>query len=373
MKSRECMPDGLVTYNLAVGYGKRVVVNDVNIEIIPGQILTLIGPNGCGKSTILKSITRQLKTMGGNVYLAGKLMSDMKEEDVAKELAMVMTERIKPELMSCRDVVSTGRFPYTGRLGILSKEDWDRVDDAIRSVNATDISTEPFDKISDGQRQRIMLARAMCQDTGVLVLDEPTSFLDVRYKLDILTKIRELVRNKNIAVIMSLHELDLANQVSDMIACVDGDKISKVGEPEEVFSEGYVQKLYGINESCFDEMFGNAYLTTEKMAPEVFVIGGGGKGIPIYHALQRKGISVAVGVLHTNDVEYSVAKAIASKVVSAKAFYPITEENITEAKKLIASCRCTICAVDEFGPYNEANKALLEYARELGKEEKWQK
>lgn len=243
---------GLVTDNFIVGYGKEVVLSGVNLSVLPGQVVTLIGPNGSGKSTLLKSLTRQLEGLGGTAYLGGKDMAGMKEHEVACAMAMVMTERVKPELMTCRDMVATGRYPYTGRLGILSEEDWAIVDDAIASVHAEAVADQDFRKISDGQRQRIMLARALCQDTAVLVLDEPTSYLDLKFKLDILGTIRRLAREKNLAIIMSLHELELAKQVADCVVCVDGEKIDRIGSPEEIFAGNYIQKLYQIPEEAFD-------------------------------------------------------------------------------------------------------------------------
>ena len=230
---------GLQTDNLTVGYGSPLV-KEISLCVRPGRVLTLIGPNGCGKSTILKSVTRQLKIMGGSILLGGQAMETMKEAEIAKKLAMVMTEHIRPELMTCRDIVATGRYPYTGRLGILTETDWQKVEEAIAFVHAEDVAVQDFNKVSDGQRQRIMLARAICQETEILVLDEPTSYLDIRYKLDILSGIRRLAREKNVAVIMSLHELDLAGRISDKIACVHGDRVDRFGTPEEIFTDGYI-------------------------------------------------------------------------------------------------------------------------------------
>ena len=163
---------GLQTDNLTVGYGSPLV-KEISLCVRPGRVLTLIGPNGCGKSTILKSVTRQLKIMGGSIFLGGQAMETMKEAEIAKKLAMVMTEHIRPELMTCRDIVATGRYPYTGRLGILTEADWQKVEEAIAFVHAEDVAVQDFNKVSDGQRQRIMLARAICQETEILVLDEP--------------------------------------------------------------------------------------------------------------------------------------------------------------------------------------------------------
>ncbi len=357
----------LTMRDLTVGYDRIPLIKNINLGVRSGEILTLIGPNGSGKSTILKTITKQLKTIGGSVFLGKESMRELTDSEISRHLSMVMTERIHTELLSGRDVVATGRYPYTGRLGILSQQDWKKVDEAIALVHAGEVQQQDFRRISDGQRQRLMLARAICQDTQVLILDEPTSYLDMGFKLDILTTIRMLARKKNLAVIMSLHELDLAQKISDTIACVKGDRIDRVGTPEEIFSGNYVQQLYGVKSRQFDPQTGQAFLERPEGAPEVFVIGGGGTGLAVYNRLQRQNIPFAAGILQENDVEYAAASALAACVFSEKAFFPVSEETFLRAKQMLGSCKTCICALTEFGPYNEKNRQLFEYAKKLGK------
>ena len=334
----------LTMRDLTVGYDRIPLIKNINLGVRPGEILTLIGPNGSGKSTILKTITKQLKTIGGSVFLGKESMRELTDSEISRHLSMVMTERIHTELLSGRDVVATGRYPYTGRLGILSQQDWKKVDEAIALVHAGEVQQQDFRRISDGQRQRLMLARAICQDT-----------------------IRMLARKKNLAVIMSLHELDLAQKISDTIACVKGDRIDRVGTPEEIFSGNYVQQLYGVKSRQFDPQTGQAFLERPEGAPEVFVIGGGGTGLAVYNRLQRQNIPFAAGILQENDVEYAAASALAACVFSEKAFFPVSEETFLRAKQMLGSCKTCICALTEFGPYNEKNRQLFEYAKKLGK------
>lgn len=357
----------LTMRDLTVGYDRIPLIKNINLSVRPGEILTLIGPNGSGKSTILKTITKQLKTIGGSVFLGKESMQELTDREISRQLSMVMTERIHTELLSGRDVVATGRYPYTGRLGILSDKDWEKVDEAIALVHAGEVQQQDFRRISDGQRQRLMLARAICQDTQVLILDEPTSYLDMGFKLDILTTIRMLARKKNLAVIMSLHELDLAQKISDTIACVKGDCIDRVGTPEEIFSGDYVQQLYGVKSRQFDPQTGQAFLERPEGEPEVFVIGGGGTGLAVYNRLQRQNIPFAAGILQENDVEYAAASALAACVFSEKAFFSVSEETFLRAKQMLGNCKTCICALTEFGPYNEKNRQLFEYAKKLGK------
>ena len=150
----------LTMRDLTVGYDRIPLIKNINLGVRPGEILTLIGPNGSGKSTILKTITKQLKTIGGSVFLGKESMRELTDSEISRHLSMVMTERIHTELLSGRDVVATGRYPYTGRLGILSQQDWKKVDEAIALVHAGEVQQQDFRRISDGQRQRLMLARA---------------------------------------------------------------------------------------------------------------------------------------------------------------------------------------------------------------------
>ncbi|MBR4374847.1 MAG: ABC transporter ATP-binding protein [Treponema sp.] len=248
------------TENLSVGYENKLLISKINFCVNSGEIVTLIGPNGSGKSTVLKTIAKQIKSKGGRISILGKEISLLRESEIAKKISLVMTERIRPELMTCRDVVATGRFPYTGRLGLLGEKDWKIVDDAIKLVHAEEIAGRNFLETSDGQRQRIMLARAICQDTPVIILDEPTSFLDMFYKIDIIRTIWKLARTQKKSIVMSLHELDLVRAVSDKIICVDGNSVCKIGSVSDVFCGGFIQKLYGLNEDEFDEQTGTMKL-----------------------------------------------------------------------------------------------------------------
>lgn len=354
------------TDQLTVGYDGKPLIREINIQLKKGEILTLIGPNGAGKSTILKSITRQLATISGTVYLDKKLMSQMSNKEVSQKLAVVLTERMRPELMTCEDIVATGRYPYTGTLGILSAEDKVKVKEAMETVHAWDLKDRDFTAISDGQRQRILLARAICQEPEIIVLDEPTSFLDIRHKLELLTILKQMVLDNQLTVIMSLHELDLAQKVSDKVICVHGEYIEKYGAPEEIFTSDYIRNLYGITRGSYNAAFGCVEMEPPKGTPQIFVIGGNGSGIPIYRKLQRQGIPFAAGVLHTNDVDYQVASALAAQVVAEKPFECISQENCDRAAELMKQCQKVICPLKEFGTMNATNKELLNLARKLG-------
>ena len=358
------MEDYIYTEKMTVGYGRTPLIEDIELHVRRGEIVTLIGPNGAGKSTILKSIIRQLGLLGGAVYLDGKPMQKMAEKQIARRMSVMMTERIHPELMTCGDVVATGRYPYTGRLGILGEDDHRKVREALELVHGLDLSGRLFSELSDGQRQRILLARAVCQEPEVIVLDEPTSFLDIRHKLELLTILKELVREKKVAVLLSLHELDLAQKLSDYIVCVNGSAVERCGTPEEIFTSAYISELYGITKGSYQAELGFLEMEPVKGPPQVFVIGGNGSGIPVYRRLQRMGIPFAAGILHENDIDYPVARALAAELISEAAFEPIGEQTLERAAAVLRSCRQVVCCLDQFGLLNEKNKILAEMGRE---------
>ena len=353
------------TEKLTVGYNGVPLIQDIEIGLKKGEILTLIGPNGAGKTTIIRSMIQQLKPVAGVVYLEQKPMKDISGHELSKRLSVVLTERIRPEMMTCREVVATGRYPYTGRFGILGEEDNKIVDEAMELVDITFLNDRDFLKTSDGQKQRVMLARAICQEPDIIVLDEPTSFLDIRYKLEFLSIIQNMSRKKGLSVIMSLHELDLAGRISDKIACIKGDRVDRFGTPEEIFSAGYIQKLYDMDVGTYNEKSGDLELGKVEGDPRIFVIAGDGSGTETFRRLQREQIPFAAGILWENDIDYPAAVALASEVVSVKAFCPISESEMDQAKKLIDQCDQVICTLDfeNLGDYGESLKQLYQYSQ----------
>ena len=239
--------------HLVVGYNGKALIHGIEIGVQRGEIVTLVGPNGSGKSTILKTITRQLLPVGGEIFLSDeedslpKKLDRFSPADLARNMAVMLTGRLQTELMTCRDVTAMGRYPYTGRLGILSDADEQKVEAALAAVHAQHLSDRPFDAVSDGERQRILLARAICQEPKIIVLDEPTSYLDIRHKLELLSILHRMSREQGITVVMSLHEIDLAMKISDRIICVRGEEIFACGKPSEILDDETVRKLYDLD------------------------------------------------------------------------------------------------------------------------------
>lgn len=356
----------LKTEKLSVGYNGQPLIRDIDLEIGKGEIVTLIGPNGSGKSTLLKSITRHLSTLAGTVFLDGRDMGGMSPKEIALRLSVVLTERIQPEMMTCFDVVSTGRYPYTGHFGRLTENDRRIIIQALERVRAADLAERDFTQISDGQRQRIMLARAICQEPEIIVLDEPTSFLDIRYKTELLDILGDMARERGITVVMSLHEIDLAYKISDKIICVKGDHISRFGSPAQIFTPEVIADLYGLENGSYNITFGSVELGRPRGEARVFVLGGNGCGAPHYRELQRRRIPFATGILWQNDIDCEIAKALAVSVLSAQPFAPVPRELIEEAKQQIRQAGRLLNTGVPLGEYNCFIKELLDFAAAEG-------
>ncbi|MGN0624962.1 MAG: ABC transporter ATP-binding protein [Oscillospiraceae bacterium] len=350
------------TENLAVGYNGKVLIHDINFELEKGKILTLIGPNGAGKSTILKSISKQLEPICGTIYIGEQELSSWSSKEMAKQVAVVLTDRIRPELMSCAEVVAMGRYPYTNLFGKMTPQDTAAVQDALERVHALDLAEKDFTTLSDGQRQRIMLARAICQEPEVIILDEPTAYLDIRYKMELLDILREMAQ-RNITIIMSLHEIDLAMKISDYLLCVKGDTVEAYGSPEAILKGHAIEELYNMQYGSYNLLFGSIELAKPPGDPKVFVVAGNGCGIPFYRALQKKKIPFAVGILFENDVDYQVARELSGHVVVSPAFEAITEELLQKAASFLLQCEVVIDAGTNIGTFNQANAKLLELAK----------
>lgn len=351
---------------MSVGYGGKSVAQEIDICVERGEILTLIGPNGVGKSTVLKNITAQLAPLAGTVYLDGQSVHALSKRRLARHMAVVLTDRIEGDWMSCEEVTAAGRYPFTGLLGTLSQEDRRGIAQAMETVGIRHLADRQFTALSDGQRQLTMLARALCQEPEILVLDEPTSYLDMRYKLELLSVLQRMARERGLAVIMSLHELELAQRVSHKIMALKDGRVHRYGAPEEIFTPGYLRELYDMSAGSYDAGNCRPELPRAEGTPQVFVIAGGGSGIPVYRRLQREGIPFATGILAENDLDYPVAADLAAEVVSVEPFASIGQDALERAMRVMEGCKRVCCCVKHFGEWNQANAVLLERARAGG-------
>ena len=241
--------------SLSAGYRGKAVVQSVNLEIKKGEIISFIGPNGAGKSTLLKTLYRDLSPVAGAVFVDGGDVSKMPLKELARKMSIVTTDRIKPEHMTCREVVMAGRLPYTDGFGVLGKEDRQAAEDAIALMKIEDFADKQFNNLSDGQKQRTLIARAIAQSPEYLVMDEPTSYLDIRYRMELMEVLEGLAK-KGVTIVMSIHELELAVSVSDRLLLVYDDGKTLCKTPSEVMGEGLIKDLFSLTDEMYEKIYG---------------------------------------------------------------------------------------------------------------------
>jgi iron complex transport system ATP-binding protein len=238
----------LRTRDLAVGYRtrrtRRAVLEHVNLAVDAGELVCLLGPNGIGKSTLLRTIARMQPPLWGSVELGGTDLRSVSQAELARRLGVVLTERVAVEALTVRQIVGLGRYPHSGWFGGLTERDRAAVDWAIDAVGARHLMDRDFSRLSDGERQRVMIARALAQEPAVLLLDEPTAFLDVPSRVELMGLLRQLTRERPLAVVVSTHDLELALRTADTIWLVMPGGDLMTGVPEDVVLSGAIGQAF---------------------------------------------------------------------------------------------------------------------------------
>lgn len=235
------------------GRRTKTVVHDVDTVLHPGQFVCLLGPNGAGKSTLLRTLVGSQKALGGTVRLCGQPMSSTTARERAQRLSVVLTDRIDVGYLTVRELVTIGRTPRVGWLSRLGSGDRDVVQRSLDAAGAADLADRQVTELSDGERQRVMIARALAQEPEVLVLDEPTAFLDLTRRVELLALLRELTESHHLAVLMSTHELELALRHADALWLVHPDGHFSAGSPEDLAYAGEIAGAYAADGVEFDE------------------------------------------------------------------------------------------------------------------------
>lgn len=349
------------TNELSAGYRGNAVVTGINLEVIKGQVVGLFGPNGSGKTTILRTLCGLLAPVSGGTYLNERNLKTYSKRELAKALSVVLTEHINPEFLKVRDLVATARYPYTGWTGKLTEADEVAVTRALDLVSATHLANRYFLELSDGERQKILLARALAQETEVIVLDEPTSFLDLKNRIELIAILTQLSKERGLTVILSLHELDLAVKCCDIAILVKDGTIVSWGPPENTVTPENIQKLFQLDTANFNILTGSAELKNHFPA-SILVVAGAGTGIPVYRGLTRAGYGFITGILHQNDLDYRISQSMGVTVIGTPAFEPIREKEYFEAINWLNVVKIVIDTGFTIGSANHKNIELIQAA-----------
>lgn len=356
----------LHTEHLNVGYEKKTVIEGVSVNALKGQTICLIGPNGAGKSTILRTLTGMLSPVEGCVYIGEEDVQKIKPSEKARKMAVVLTEKLNMNMTSVFRVVSMGRIPYTGFMGILSQEDKEIVSECLKKVGAYELKDRDYSSLSDGEKQKVLIARALAQTPELIVLDEPTSHLDVKHKIEVVRILNKLANETGLTVILALHDIDIAVKFCQIVLMVKNGKIVAQGRPEDIVERNTINHLYDIQGAAYDSILGNVEICNEA-SPDIYVAGGGGKGIPIYRMLSRMEKGAVTGILKENDIDYSVAASMKLTIISEKSFEPICNDTIEKAAAWMKKCPFIIDSGFPIGLENKANLELLQQAVSYGK------
>lgn len=243
--------------NLVLGYEDKIIVNNIDLSIPKGEITILIGANGCGKSTLLSGMSRLLTPKDGNVYLDGISIHDYKPKELAKRLAILPQGPTAPEGITVKELCYFGRNPYKNLFGSRTKEDDDKVDWAIEVTGLKEFANRQLDSLSGGQRQRAWIAMALTQDTEVLLLDEPTTYLDLAYQIEILELLKDLNKKTNKTIVIVIHELNQAARYADNLVCMKKGSIYSQGRVETVFTENMLKDVFGVDSIVMTDPISN--------------------------------------------------------------------------------------------------------------------
>jgi iron complex transport system ATP-binding protein len=249
--------NAIETKDLSLSYGDTLIINELNLQIPKGEVTVFIGANGCGKSTLLRSIARLLKPKSGAIMLEGKEIAKLSTRDVAKQMAILPQSPSSPEGLTVLQLVKQGRYPHQSWLKQWSEEDEKKVNDALKSTRLEYLKERTVDSLSGGQRQRAWIAMTLAQDTEILLLDEPTTYLDMTHQIEILDLLFELNETKKRTVVMVLHDLNLACRYAHNIVAIKEQKVYAQGSPEHVVNSNLVKNVFEMDcEIIKDPIFG---------------------------------------------------------------------------------------------------------------------
>ncbi|WP_277586614.1 ABC transporter ATP-binding protein [Psychrobacillus antarcticus] len=238
---------------LASGYDDKIILKNINLEIPSNKISVIIGSNGCGKSTLLKTLAKLIKPSSGDVTLDGKAISKIPPKKLAQILGVLPQSPIVPEGITVSDLIGRGRFPHQSLFSGWSKKDYEAVAEAMEIMNVTEFADLDIDELSGGQRQRVWIAMALAQQTDILFLDEPTTFLDITYQVEILDLLTDLNRKHGTTIVMVLHDINLSARYGDYIFAIKNGRLVSEGAPQEVITDSLIHEIFGMKCVVIDD------------------------------------------------------------------------------------------------------------------------
>ncbi len=361
---------------LSAGYSGRAVLHDFSLQLAPGEVVALVGPNGSGKTTALRALARVLTPLQGDLRLNGRPYAHYSPTEFARAVAYASQTELPEMGFRVYELVLMGRYPHQKGFWGLTGRDRDAVRAAMEQLEIGHLQERLISQLSGGERQRVNLARALAQDAQYLLLDEPTAHLDLRHQVRLLARLRDWCANRAMAMLMVLHDLNLASEYADRIVLLSEGRIVAQGTPAEVLTPELIERVYHVPALIrAHPLTGRPVvfaLDTELQpsrnpdAPALFLIAGGGSGTPLYYPLLEQGWNLRVGVLNLLDTDEETARALNLEVVSVEPFSPISESAYQRAWELMRLSRAVVLTDVPFGRGNLPNLRLAVEAQQNG-------
>lgn len=301
--------------DLSIGYKhkqhKKIIAEGINCSIYSGELTCLLGANGVGKSTLLRTLSSFQSSLAGKILIEGRDVTSYSEKDFSKLVSVVLTDRFSIKNMTSRELIGLGRSPYTGFWGRLNREDEAIVDEAISKVKIENLSNRMIDTLSDGERQKCLIAKALVQDTPIILLDEPTAFLDFPSKVELMQLLHQLSRTTNKTIFLSTHDLELALQIADKVWLMDKQMGITIGTPEDLSLNGSLSNFFQRKGILFDKKTG-LFRVANDCVKQVNLIGHG-----YYYAMIRKAL-LRNGILAERTISSSISIDASSETIMIK-------------------------------------------------------
>jgi iron complex transport system ATP-binding protein len=354
-------PPAIEVRDLGVAYGGTEVLSGVSLTVERGRFVGLVGPNGAGKTTLLRCLNGALDPDAGTVRVGGDDVSRLSSREASRRVATVPQRTAVTFEFPVRDVVAMGRTPHLSRFGTAGEADRAAVDEAMARTAVAEFADRPVTEVSGGERQRVLLARALAQDAPVLVLDEPTASLDINHQVRTLELVRELTADGRTAV-AAIHDLNLAARFCDELVVVSGGGVLATGSPGDVLTESTVEDAFDTDAAVARHPVTGATTVTalrphEDDSGRVHVVGGGGSAARYLHALSRRGFDVSVGALNEGDTDAAVAAELGLDVVTVPPYGPVGEDDAARVRECVAAADAVLVADVAVGRGNLPNLA----------------
>jgi iron complex transport system ATP-binding protein len=360
--------------DITCGYGASTVLHGVSLQVARGEVVGLVGPNGSGKTTLVRVASRALRPAGGTVRVGGLDTYALPAREAARLVAVVPQDLAPAFSFSVLEMVLMGRTPYLSSFGRGGDEDWARTRAAMVATGVQHLADRSVDELSGGERRRVVLAQALAQDAPLLLLDEPTTHLDVRHVLDVLAIVRRLAEREGAAVLAIHHDLNVAAATCDRLVALHRGEVAATGSPEEVVTADLLRGIYGVEADVTTDVSTGRpsvrlAVPSEPVAPlgrRAHVVGGAGRGARIIRMLAEAGYDVSVGVLHASDTDANAAERLNLLRVSVPPFSHVDAEAEDAVRPLMREADLLVVCDAPFGPGNVTNLRLALEAAEAG-------